>query len=88
LSAASFVLAYWTDFRVIFEGYVIDGFYWVLIEMLTALLIARKEDALSSSSFLAARQEQMRIGGASAASGKACTVALGLGRVRWRSHSQ
>jgi hypothetical protein len=46
LVAASFVLAYWTDFRVIFEGYVIDGFWWMLIAILTALLITRKEDAL------------------------------------------
>ncbi len=44
--AASFVLAYWTDFRVIFEGYVIGGFWWMLIGILTALLITRKEDAL------------------------------------------
>ena len=46
LVALSFMLAYWTGFRVIFEGYVIDGFYWVLIGMLTALLVTRKQDAL------------------------------------------
>jgi hypothetical protein len=46
LVAASFVLAYWTDFRVIFEGYVIDGFYCLLIGMLAALLVTRKQDAL------------------------------------------
>jgi hypothetical protein len=46
LVAVSFVLAYWTGFRVIFEGYVIDGFYWMLIGMLTALLVTREQDAL------------------------------------------
>jgi hypothetical protein len=46
LVAASFGLAYWTDFRVVVEGYVIDGFYWLLIGMLTACVIARKKDAL------------------------------------------
>jgi hypothetical protein len=46
LVAVSFMLAYWTGFRVIFEGWMVDGFYWLLIGMLTALLITRKQDAL------------------------------------------
>jgi len=37
---------HWSRFRIIFEGYVIDGFYWMLVGMLTALLITRKRDAL------------------------------------------
>jgi len=46
LVATSFGLAYWTGFRIVFEGYVIDGFFWVLIGILTAFMITRKEDAL------------------------------------------
>ncbi len=46
LIAASFGLAYWTGFRVIFDDYVIDGFYWVRIGALTGCLIVRKQDAL------------------------------------------
>jgi hypothetical protein len=46
LVAMGFMLAYWTGFRVIFEGWIIDGFYWLLIGMLTALLVTRKENAL------------------------------------------
>jgi hypothetical protein len=46
LVIASFGLAYWTDFRVVFEGYIIDGFYWVLIGILTACVVTRKQDAL------------------------------------------
>jgi hypothetical protein len=46
LVAMSFMLAYWTGFRVIFEGWIIDGFYWLLIGMLMALLVTRKENAL------------------------------------------
>jgi hypothetical protein len=46
LVAVSFMLAYWTGFRVIFEGYVIDGVYWMLIGMLTALLVTTKQNAL------------------------------------------
>ena len=44
LVAVSFMLAYWTGFRVIFEGYVIDGVYWMLIGM--ALLVTTKQNAL------------------------------------------
>ena len=46
LVAMSFMLAYWTGFRVIFEGWIIEGFYWLLIGMLVALLVTRKENAL------------------------------------------
>jgi hypothetical protein len=46
LVVVSFMLAYWTGFRVIFEGWIIDGFYWLLIGMLMAFLVTRKEDAL------------------------------------------
>jgi hypothetical protein len=46
LVVVSFMLAYWTGFRVIFEGWIIGGFYWLLIGMLTALLVTRKQDAL------------------------------------------
>jgi hypothetical protein len=46
LVALAFMIAYWTGFRVIFESYVIDGFYWVLIGMLAALLATTKQNAL------------------------------------------
>jgi hypothetical protein len=46
LVAVSFMIAYWTGFRVLFEGWIINGFYWLLIGMLMALLVTRKENAL------------------------------------------
>jgi hypothetical protein len=46
LVAVSFMIAYWTGFRVIFEGWIINGFYWLLIGMLMAPLVTRKENAL------------------------------------------
>jgi hypothetical protein len=46
LVVAGFALMFWSGFRIIYSGYVIEGPYWLLVGIVTALLITRKKHAL------------------------------------------
>jgi len=46
LVAAGLALIFWSGFRIIVSGNVIEGPYWALVGIVTALLVTRKKDAL------------------------------------------
>jgi hypothetical protein len=41
-----FAIGYWFPFQINIEGYAIDWSAWLVIGMVTALVVTRKQDAL------------------------------------------